>query len=65
MNLTKQRCEIIKLMCEGYTNKEIARTLVRSEKTIDGHLHKMFSQTGCENRVQLMRFAIFKGIIVP
>ncbi|MEU2687165.1 AAA family ATPase [Streptomyces hygroscopicus] len=44
---------IIQLICEGWTNRQIARRERMSEKTIEDHLVRLFARTGCRSRVQL------------
>ncbi|MEV0184749.1 LuxR C-terminal-related transcriptional regulator [Streptomyces sp. NPDC050625] len=44
---------IIELICEGRTNRQIARQEQMSEKTIEDHLDRLFARTGCRSRLQL------------
>lgn len=61
--LTDREREVLKLMAEGYTTQEIADTLVVSPKTVEGHKTKVLSKLEIRNRVDLVKYAIRKGII--
>ena len=51
--LTKKEIEIIKFVVEGCSNKEIARRLYISEKTVKSHLYHIFKKLKVKRRVQL------------
>ena len=63
--LTEKEREVLKLVAEGYTTREIADLLVVSPKTVEGHKSSLMSKLGLRNRVELVRYAIRKGIITP
>jgi two-component system response regulator DegU len=48
--------EVIQLICDGKTSKEIAQTLWLSKRTVDGHRERILQKTGCRNLAELMRF---------
>ena len=50
--------EILVLLCEGYMNKEIASELQYSTSRVEKHLTSMFRKTGCNNRTELVRWAV-------
>jgi two-component system, NarL family, nitrate/nitrite response regulator NarL len=52
-NLTAHQREILRLICNGRTNKEIARTLGVEEATVKSHLRLMMRRAGLKNRTQL------------
>jgi DNA-binding NarL/FixJ family response regulator len=60
--LTPRETEIIKLVAESYTNKQIAAALVISEKTVDRHRANILQKLGLHDRVQLTRYAIRNGL---
>ncbi len=61
--LTKREKEVLALLCQGFTNAEIADQLFLSAKTIEGHRANLLSKTGTKNSAHLVMFAIKKGII--
>ncbi|MBV9916173.1 MAG: response regulator transcription factor [Solirubrobacterales bacterium] len=63
--LTPREQEVIKLVAEGYTNKQIAETLVISEKTVERHRANILEKLGMRDRVELTRYAIRHGLIEP
>ena len=63
--LTTRKREILQLIAEGHTTKEIAALLHRSEKTIEGHRSRLMSQLGIRDVVGLVRYAIRIGLIPP
>ena len=48
---------------EGYTNREIADELVISVKTVDRHRENIMRKLNLHNRVELVKYAIEKGLI--
>jgi DNA-binding NarL/FixJ family response regulator len=50
--LTLRQLEALKLLGEGYTNKEIARALAISERTAKAHVRAVFEALGVDNRTQ-------------
>lgn len=48
--------EVIELICQGHTNKEIADLLFISVETVKDHNYKIFQKTGVKNRTQLVNF---------
>jgi DNA-binding NarL/FixJ family response regulator len=63
--LTPRELEVVKLIAEGLTSREIAETLVISEKTVDRHRGNVLDKLGMRNRVELTRYAIRRGLIEP
>jgi DNA-binding CsgD family transcriptional regulator len=52
-NISKREREILQLICEGKTNKQIEDHLYISLSTVKEHVSKIFKKTGVKNRVQL------------
>jgi DNA-binding NarL/FixJ family response regulator len=50
--LTGRQVEILKLLAEGYSNREIATRVHLSENTVKTHLQSIFDELGVKNRVQ-------------
>jgi DNA-binding NarL/FixJ family response regulator len=63
--LTLRESEILKLIAEGYSGKQIAEELVISQKTVDRHRSNMLEKLGLQDRVGLTRYAIRRGLIEP
>ena len=63
--LTPREQEVVKLVAEGHSNKQIAEMLVISEKTVERHRANMMEKLGMRDRVALTRYAIRHGLIEP
>ena len=63
--LTPRESEIVKLIAEGYSSKEIAAALTISVKTVERHRANILSTLGMRDRTQLTRYAIRAGLIEP
>ncbi|MFC4108223.1 response regulator [Micromonospora zhanjiangensis] len=63
--LTPREEEIIKLIAEGNTAKEIAEALVISVKTVDRHRANILQKLGMRDRIDLTRYAIRAGLVEP
>jgi DNA-binding CsgD family transcriptional regulator len=61
--LTKREKEIIKWVCTGAENKEIAQKLHLSVHTVKQHRKNIFQKTNKKNVAELIAFAINNGII--
>ncbi|MFI0422100.1 response regulator [Spongiactinospora sp. 9N601] len=63
--LTPREEEIVKLIAEGNSAREIAETLVISVKTVDRHRANILQKLGMRDRLDLTRYAIRAGLIEP
>jgi DNA-binding NarL/FixJ family response regulator len=63
--LTAREDEVLKLIAEGQSTREIARTLTISPKTVERHRANILSKLGMRDRTQLTRYAIRAGLIEP
>ncbi len=61
--LTPRESEVVKLIAEGRTNREIATELTISEKTVERHRANILGKLGMRDRVELTRYAIRRGLI--
>lgn len=61
--LTDREREMLKLIAEGYTAKEIADLLVLSVRTVETHKSNLMKKLNIRNKADLIKFAIRKGII--
>jgi DNA-binding NarL/FixJ family response regulator len=63
--LTPRELEVVKLIAEAYTNRQIAQTLKLSEKTVESHRANVLAKLEMRDRVELVRYAIRRGIVEP
>jgi DNA-binding NarL/FixJ family response regulator len=63
--LTPREQEVVKLIAEAHTNKEIAEILHLSEKTVESHRANVLQKLGMRDRVELVRYAIRQGLVDP
>src|SRR5687768_2549530 len=61
--LTPRELEVLKLIAEAHTSKEIASTLFISIKTVERHRQNILDKLGMRDRVELTRYAIRRGLI--
>jgi DNA-binding NarL/FixJ family response regulator len=61
--LTRRERDVLKLIVEGYNTKEIADTLIITPKTVEGHKTNLMAKLGIHNRIELVKYALRKGII--
>ena len=62
LGLTKREVQIIGALVDGQTNKDIAATFGISEYTVKHHLTNIYDKLGVYNRVELVLFAINRGL---
>jgi DNA-binding NarL/FixJ family response regulator len=63
--LTPRELEILKLIAEAHTSREIADLLVISVKTVERHRANILEKLGMRDRVELTRYAIRRGLVEP
>ena len=63
--LTARERQILKLIAEGHSTREIAQSLVISERTVDRHRANILVKLGMHDRVELTRYAIRRGLVEP
>jgi len=61
--LTDRERDVLKLVAEGYSTPEIADLLKVTPKTVEGHRTNLMAKLGIHNRIELVRYALRKGII--
>ena len=62
-DLTEREIEIIKLIADGLSNKEIGEKLFISHRTVDTHRTNVMTKLGLHNVAGIVRFAIQNGLI--
>jgi len=55
--------EVLQLVCEGATNREIAERLIVSEHTVKVHLRNILSKLNLRNRQQVAAYAVHEGLV--
>lgn len=63
--LTPRELEVLKMIAEAHTTKEIAEMLVISPKTVERHRANILDKLGMRDRVELTRYAIRRGLVEP
>jgi len=63
--LTPRESDVLRLIAEGKSNREIARALYVSEATVKTHVNRIFAKTGSRDRTQAMRYAYTHGYAHP
>ena len=61
--MTPRQREILQLLAEGKSAKEVASTLGLSARTVEDHKYRLMEQLGIENSAELIHFAIKHGIV--
>lgn len=61
--LTPREREVLTYIAEGYTNRETAEALTISHKTVDRHRENIMRKLNLHSRVELVKYAIEKGLI--
>jgi DNA-binding NarL/FixJ family response regulator len=63
--LTERESQILSLIADGHTSREIAEMLVISPRTVERHRENLRHKIGSRNQVDLTRYAIRAGLIAP
>ena len=63
--LSVREKEVLKLIAEAHSNREISEVLHLSEKTIESHRANILRKLGMRDRVELVRYAIRRGLVEP
>ena len=64
-NLTPREAEVLTLIGEGLSNREIGERLVLGQATVKTHVNRIFAKTGVQSRAQAVRYAISNGLAGP
>lgn len=62
VGLTRKEQQILRLVAQGMTNKEIAQACCLSEQTVKNHLYRMNQKVGTEDRLDMVRYCRARGI---
>ena len=63
--LTPRELEVLKLIAEAQTSKQISGVLFISVKTVERHRQNILDKLGMRDRVELTRYAIRRGLVEP
>jgi len=63
VRLTKREIEVLSLIAQGMSSKEVADALFVSKRTVDFHLANIYDKLQVNNRVQAFRMATRLGLI--
>ncbi len=63
--LTPREIEVLRLIVQGYTNRQIAEVLTLSVRTVEGHRSNLTDKLGLHSRVELARYARDHGMSSP
>jgi DNA-binding NarL/FixJ family response regulator len=63
--LSRREREVAVLVARGLTNREIARTLVVSERTAENHVQHILTKLGFGTRAQIAAWAVSEGLPPP
>jgi DNA-binding NarL/FixJ family response regulator len=63
IKLTQRETEILKLICQGFSNAEISDKISLSLRTVEGHKSNLISKTGVKNSVSLVIFALKNHLV--
>ncbi len=63
--LTERETDVLRLLAQGYSNKQIAHSLNTTEKTIKTHVSRILSKLGVQSRTQATLYAIRTGLVSP
>jgi DNA-binding NarL/FixJ family response regulator len=61
--LSDREVEVLCLVAEGRSNKEIAQALFLSEGTVKAHISHIMNKLGLDRRTELVRYALGKGLV--
>ncbi|MCS7178919.1 MAG: response regulator transcription factor [Anaerolineae bacterium] len=60
--MTEREWEVLRLMAEGRSNREIAGALSLSEHTVEKHVGRILEKLGAKSRAEAVRWAVEKGL---
>jgi two-component system response regulator NreC len=61
--LTPREVDVLKLIVQGYTNRQVGEELNISVRTVEGHRANLYSKLGLRSRVELVRYARENGLL--
>jgi len=61
--LTPREVQVLKLIVQGYTNRQVGAELNISVRTVEGHRANLAGKLGLQSRVDLVRYARERGLL--
>jgi two-component system nitrate/nitrite response regulator NarL len=61
--LSEREKEVVRLVAQGFRNREVASKLFISERTVKNHLHNIFDKLGVSDRLELALYAIHHRLV--
>jgi DNA-binding NarL/FixJ family response regulator len=61
---TEKEMEVLRLLCKGYSNNEIADKIFLSVRTVEGYRNKLLQKTGSVNVIQLIIYAMRNKLVI-
>ncbi len=62
-SLTRRQQEVLQLLCQGKSNKEIASALRLSTRTVDMHVRDLLAKMECSSRTEIIRIALNRQLV--
>lgn len=62
---TERELEVLRLTAKGFTKKAIGAQLAISDRTVQGHLAKIYDKLGAASRTEAVMRAVARGLIAP
>jgi len=63
LHLTKRELEVLRLVAEGHTDREVAETLIISPRTVNRHLSNIFVKLDVPGRAAAVAYAVRQGLV--
>ena len=63
--LSERETEVLQLLAQGHSNKELAQALSLSEKTVKTHVSNILGKLGVPSRTQAALYAVRVGLVPP
>lgn len=60
-SLSEREAEVLRLLAQGHTNKDIAQALILSVRTVEAHLRNIFAKLGVSSRIEAALWAVQHG----
>ena len=63
VRLTPREADVLRLVVDGLTARQIATRLVLSPRTVENHIQRVLRRLGRPNRASLVRYAVENGLV--